>query len=322
LNEFDIIRSYFAQQQLTRNEVVLGIGDDAAITKVAAGMEQVITTDTLVSGTHFPTDTLPADIGHKALAVSLSDLASMGAEPVWFTLNLCLPEFNHDWLSQFTAGLFSVAAKHNVCLVGGDTVKGQLSISIQAAGQLPAGSAMLRSGAKVADKIFVSGFIGDAALAFACREGGLDITGQDLIYINDALNKPVPRVELGQKLRAVAHCAIDISDGLVADLGHILTASQCGATIDVDKLPQSRVFKKYADQVEARELALAFGDDYELCFTAPEKFSNKIMKLGQQLDCPITVVGEIENTLGLRFKDASGSSVAIAEKGYDHFSEV
>jgi len=320
LSEFDIIQNYFAKQGLSRDEVILGIGDDAAITKIATGLEQVITTDTLTSGVHFPIDTAPEAIGHKSLAVNLSDLAAMGAEPVWFTMNLSLPEYDKDWLNRFVTGLFALAAKHNICLIGGDTVKGQLSISIQAAGQLPAGSALRRSGAKTGDKIFVSGFIGDAALAFACRDGQLDISQQDLLKVKQVLNMPEARNSLGQKLRGLANSAIDISDGLSADLTHILVASGCGATIDLQKLPLSEIFLKHAEQIGGHGLALGFGDDYELCFTAPEKTVSKIKKIGQELDCPVTVIGEVEKEPGLRFQDVYGLNISITEKGYDHFA--
>ena len=321
MSEFDIIQNYFAQQGLSRDEVILGIGDDAAITKIAPGLEQVITTDTLISGVHFPVDTPPEAIGHKSLAVNLSDLAAMGAEPVWFTMNLSLPEYDKDWLNRFVSGLFALAAKHNICLIGGDTVKGPLSISIQAAGQLPAGSALRRAGAQAGDKIFVSGFIGDAALAFACRGGQLGISGKDLLKVKEALNKPEPRILLGQKLRGFATSAIDISDGLSADLTHILVASGCGATIDLQKLPLSEIFLKHGQQIGGHGLALGFGDDYELCFTAPEKSVGKIIKIGQQLNCPVTVIGEIEKEPGLRFQDVYGLNISITKKGHDHFAD-
>jgi len=322
LNEFDIIRNYFACHSQKRDEVVLGIGDDAAITRVGADLEQVITTDTLVAGIHFPVDTHPAEIGHKALAVNLSDIAAMGAEPVWFTMNICLPGYDKDWLDQFTSGLFSLADKYKICLIGGDTVRSELVISILVAGQLPRGSALKRSGARKGDKVFVSGYLGDAAMAYACKQGQLVVTETDLSYLLNTLNKPEPRVELGQRLRGIANSAIDISDGLLADLDHVLKESNCGATIDLQKIPSSPVFSKYKDQLEDPVSAVRFGDDYELCFTVPDNLLEQVRMLETELGIPLTMIGEIETAPGLRMLGASGFHDTDSKRGYDHFSDT
>lgn len=301
LNEFELIDHFFAQQTQNRSDVMLGIGDDAALLQAPANQLLVTTTDTLISGVHFPIDTSPYDIGYKALAVNLSDLAAMGAEPAWVTLALTLPEANTQWLQEFTRGFFALASRYNVQLVGGDTTRGALSITVQAFGFVPPNRALRRSGAKPGDAIYVTGNLGDAGFALQ----------QKMEPFLVRLNRPEPRIETGLALRDIATSAIDISDGLVADLGHILKASGVGASLDVPVLPISSELLAAVGLEKAWQLALTAGDDYELCFTAPPD---------KPIDCG-TLIGHIEVATGLRLylSDKKPFKLFEEEEGYRHF---
>lgn len=317
MNEFELIRTYFARQPVARRDVVLGIGDDAAILQPAPGQQLVVTTDLLVSGVHFLPDVEPASLGHKALAVNLSDLAAMGAEPAWFLLNIALPSVDEKWLAGFCDGLFALARQYNVQLVGGDTSRGPLTIAIEAHGFVPVGQALTRSGARPGDRIFVTGALGDAGLALRHRQGWLQLAAAELPACVKRLDRPMPRIEEGLLLRAVAASAIDISDGLVADLGHILEQSNTGARIDLGRLPVSSAYRAHLHDA-GWDLALANGDDYELCFTVPPEKLTALEKIKSRFP-DITEIGIIESEPGLRIFDANGKPYVPKITGHDHF---
>ena len=312
MDEFQLIRHYFAGLTAGSEGVVLGIGDDAALLSVPTGQQLVVTTDTLVAGRHFPAETRPFDIGWKALAVNLSDLAAMGATPRWFTLALTLPVQSAEWLGGFSEGLKALADRHGVALVGGDTTRGPLAITITAMGLVRAGAAMRRDGASAGDLVCVTGTLGDAALAL--RQLG-DATADQTL--RRRLDRPTPRVEAGQLLGEWGMAAIDISDGLAADLHHILVASQVGAELRADRLPQSPAFVRPAPQ-DALALQLHGGDDYELCVCLrPEHFAAAQAKLSE-IGLPLTRIGVITATPGLCLRE--GATVrAIEPRGYNHF---
>lgn len=320
ISEFDIIARYFAAHPLPRHDVVLGIGDDAAVLQPPVGHDLVLAVDTLVSDVHFPADTRPEDIGYKALAVNLSDLAAMGAEPAWCTLALTMPDADEDWLAGFAQGLFVLADVHGVALVGGDTTRGPLSVSVQVAGFVPTGTAMRRAGAQPGDTIFVTGTLGDAALGLQVAQGTLDRGADDNAFLRQRLDRPLPRIGVGQALRTRAHAAIDISDGLAADLGHLLEAGGVGATIDVGRLPLSAPFRRYlaqcSDAGAALQPALGGGDDYELCVCLAAEEADAL----GALDVPLTRIGVIEARPGLRCVDAAGRALALPAAGYRHFA--
>lgn len=319
VNEFELIRRFFARQPVVREDVALGIGDDGAVLDVASDTQLVVTTDLLVAGVHFLADADPASVGHKSLAVSLSDLAAMGAEPAWFTLNLGLREVDVDWLQRFCEGMFGLARRFNVQLVGGDTSRGALTIGITAYGRVPRGQALRRSGAKAGDRVFVSAELGDAALALLCQLGKYPLPDAELTVILDRLIRPMPRVRAGIALRSLASSCIDVSDGLLADLGHILDASQVGARIWLDRIPVSPVLRRHLDAV-GWDTALAGGDDYELCFTVPEKNVSAMERLEPQNGVRSTCIGEIVTEPGLRVLDEAGAPYRCAALGHDHFA--
>ncbi len=320
-SEFDIIQRYF-KRPITG--AVLGIGDDAAIIAPSIEMELAISTDTLVSGQHFFEDTNPYMLGYKSMAVNLSDMAAMGAKPRWATLSLTLPKklfLNcDDWLNEFSSGFHELAKTHQVALIGGDTTAGPLNIGVQIIGEVPKNQSLRRGGAKPGDDIWVSGFLGDAALALKheCRE--ISLTNQELNFCRKALHMPVPRVELGRQLLGLAHSAIDISDGLMADMEHILACSKQAAIIYLETIPCSEVMLRYAALPWGRQCLLAGGDDYELCFTAPNKNRKAIEQIAQELKTRLTVIGEVIQGEGLSVKDAQGSEIKLEKKGYDHFA--
>jgi thiamine-monophosphate kinase len=320
MDEFELIRRYFATLTPPRDDVALGIGDDAALLTAPRGHEVVVTTDTLIAGRHFPEDTDAQAVGWKALAVNLSDLAAMGAEPRWFTLALTLRMVDPDWLAGFAAGLGAMAREAGVALVGGDTTQGPLSITITAMGTVPAGKAIRRSGAKAGDAICVTGTLGDAALALRLLgEGGGkgEARSADLEHLRARLNRPVPRVAVGAALRDLAHAAIDLSDGLAGDLSHILEASGVGGEIRAGKLPLSPAFKALSDPEDRLALQVAGGDDYELCVCLPARDVDTLRK---RLDVPLTEIGKVVKGKSLSLLDAKGKKVALAPFGYRHFS--
>ncbi len=310
MDEFELIRRYFQALTPPRRDVRLGIGDDAALLKIPTGHELVVTTDTLVAGRHFAEDAAADDIGWKSLAVNLSDLAAMGAEPRWFTLALTLRLADPLWLKGFAEGLRASAAAAQVTLVGGDTTQGPLSITITAMGTLPAGRAIRRSGARAGDAICVTGTLGDAALA-------LELGTQAPAALRQRLNRPMPRLKGGRVLRGIAHAAIDLSDGLAGDLGHILEASGAGADVHIPRLPASADFSRYAPPETRLRLQATGGDDYELCFCLPK---SKLDAVRRRLGVPVTEIGRVTQLRGLRFLDAAGKPVPLALQGYRHFT--
>ena len=301
-----------------RADVVLGIGDDAALLRLPAGHDLVVTTDTLVSGVHFPAETAPADIGWKALAVNLSDLAAMAATPAWCTLALTLPDADADWLDGFLDGFLELADLHDVALVGGDTTSGPLSITVTAHGFVPQGQALRRDGAQAGDEVWVTGSIGDAAGALAQWRA----RGPASAKLRYRLDRPTPRIEAGLALRGLATAAVDLSDGLAADLGHVLAASGLGARIDLGRLPTSRTLADHFDEAQRWPLQLSGGDDYELCFTAPASAAFAIEQALAACGVTATVVGQLVADTGLRFTTPEGEDHAPAIAGFQHFQGV
>ena len=316
LTEFELIRRFFTRD--TRR-AVLGVGDDCALLAVPPGRELAVTTDMLVCGVHFFADARPEWLGHKALAVNLSDLAAMGAEPRWALLALALPAADEAWVAAFVSGFFSLADRYGVELIGGDTTRGPLNICITAGGELPAGSALRRDGAKAGDEVWVSGTTGDAALALAGLRHEVALAADDAIKLGERLHRPMPRVELGIALRGVASSAIDVSDGLAADLGHVLLRSGCGASVDFASLPRSAELQRCTDHAVATRCAIAGGDDYELCFTAAPEKRGSIAAISADLRLPLTMIGRIDTGQGLRVRDEAGRAVAFDGGGYEHF---
>ncbi|MBF0470827.1 MAG: thiamine-phosphate kinase [Gammaproteobacteria bacterium] len=320
LSEFDLIQRYFVRNRPHSATTLLAIGDDAALTRITPEQELVVTVDTLIAGHHFPLDTSSEDIGYKALAVNLSDLAAMGATPRWFTLALALPEADPRFLEGFANGLFQLADHAAVELIGGDTVRGALTITIQALGSVPSGEALRRSGAGVGDAIFVSGTVGDGAAGLKAKREGLD--APELIA---RLNRPTPRVALGQQLRQIATAAIDISDGLCADLGHLLSASGVGAEIALLEIPASPQLRHHFPSAsEQQRLMLSGGDDYELLFTVPKSRCGQLEQIATNCHTPIHRIGTITNDSGLTLIAADGGSTTFDPGklgGFDHFRQ-
>ncbi|WP_373989114.1 thiamine-phosphate kinase [Duganella sp. BuS-21] len=322
LSEFDLIKEYFQRPQHAAR-AVLGIGDDCALLAPTPGMQTAISSDMLVEGRHFFAGEDPQRLGHKALAVNLSDLAAMGARPVGFTLALALPAADRAWLQGFSQGLFALADAFNIELIGGDTTKGPLTICITVFGELRPGQALRRSAAQAGDDIWISGTLGDARLALAGYRQELaqplDAAAQRAAAVR--MHTPVPRVELGVLLaqQGIAHAAIDISDGLIGDLGHILQRSGVGATLDVDALPAGDVLAT-RDAALRRAYTAAGGDDYELCFTAPAASRAAILAAAGSVATPVTRVGSIDAQAGLRLVDAAGGALDLQLAGFDHFA--
>jgi thiamine-monophosphate kinase len=314
-SEFNIIKKYFTRPT---PQADLGVGDDAALLKVADGHQFVVSTDMSVVGTHFFADASPYDIGWKSLAVNISDIAAMGANPKWATLSIALPAIDETWLAEFSRGFFACADAFHIDLIGGDTTRGPLNISVTIMGEVPTGKAIKRSGAKVGDDIWVSGQLGSAALSLAHIEGKITLKNDALQANIHALYRPAPRVDLGLKLRDIATSCIDISDGLLADLGHILTASNCGATIDLEKIPCIDYLKNDLDNPQFQEFVLAGGDDYELCFTAPASKRKEIELIGKQQHILLTCIAatHMDICLQVMYKD---TALNLNSKGFDHF---
>lgn len=320
LSEFDIIRCYFSRPA---PGAVLGVGDDAALIKPARGMEVAVSTDMLVAGRHFFADADPRKLGYKSLAVNLSDMAAMGARPRWATLSLALPEpmvrTDEKWLEAFADGFFGLAHAHQVDLVGGDTTCGPLTISVTILGEVAKGKALRRSGARPGDDIWISGHLGDAALALAHEQRRIVLEPGEIMECLPALHTPAARVGLGQRLIGLAASAIDISDGLLADLGHILKCSKVAAVIKMGDIRCSASMKRHLPQPLAIECLLAGGDDYELCFTAPRARRKTIETLSLEQEIPLTRIGRIREGEGLVVLDAAGNTITLETKGYDHF---
>ena len=317
--EFELIARHFTRPAAN---AVLGVGDDCALVDVTNGMDLAVSTDTMVSGTHFFPDVDPENLGHKALAVNLSDMAAMGAMPYWAMLALTVPNVNHDWLAAFAKGFFDLAQEYNVSLIGGDTTRGPLTLTVTIMGEVPAGAALRRSGAKAGNDIWVSGNVGDAALAVAHRHGRLVLSEADYREAVMRLYEPSPRVALGQALRGLATAAIDVSDGLLADLTHICRLSNVGATLELASVPVSSIGARHIDTDAGRNAIVGGGDDYELCFTAHPNSRESIQELTDMLGIPITRVGQIKRGKGVSLLGGDGKPVKIDGRGYDHFKDA
>jgi thiamine-monophosphate kinase len=315
LGEFDLIQKYFTRA-VTR--AALGVGDDCALFAPGPGMQLAVSSDMLVEGRHFLSTMLPERLGHKALAVNLSDLAACGAQPVAFTLALALPRADEVFLAGFSRGLLALADAHGCELIGGDTTQGPLNICITVFGELPTGTALLRSGAQVGDDIYVSGTVGDARLALEIFRGTLDVQGADFNAVRLAMECPQPRVALGLALRGVASSAIDVSDGLLGDLKHILRRSNVGATVNVDSVPRSHVLRQLPVALQ-REFSLAGGDDYELVFTAAPERAAQVQAAAEQSGTPVARIGRTHALPALNLIDAAGREVEANFGSFDHF---
>ena len=326
MGEFDLIRRFFTRPAAAPG-VALGVGDDCALLQPTPGMQWAISSDMLVEGRHFFAGTDPQRLGHKALAVNLSDLAACGARPRGFTLALALPEANEAWLQAFAQGLLQLADAHDCPLVGGDTTRGPLNLCVTVFGEVPTGQALLRSGARAGDDLYVSGHLGDARLALEALLGRLRLPQALLQGAQQRLEQPTPRVALGLALRGIASSAIDVSDGLLGDLGHVLRASGTGATVDasiaitlIAACADSESAKCQFDLDFLRQCALAGGDDYELLFTAPAALRSAVAQAGQACGTAVTRIGRIEAEPGLRLVDAQGQALdAQRYASFDHF---
>ncbi|MGA7801381.1 MAG: thiamine-phosphate kinase [Gammaproteobacteria bacterium] len=324
VSEFEIIQRYFSHAGSRRDDVVLGVGDDAALLRVPPNTELAVAMDTLVEGVHFPVGTDPAAVGHKALAVNLSDLAAMGAEPAWATLALTLPEPDTGWLEGFARGFAALAERFRVQLVGGDTTRGPLTVTVQAHGLVAVGRALRRDGARPGDEIYVTGTLGDAGLGLRLIQEAIAVPAMHRNFLVERLEYPQPRVRAGTALCELASATIDVSDGLLSDLGHILEQSGVGATVWVDWLPRSVAFRETLDgrpgfEAQWDHLPLAGGDDYELCFTAAPERRADLERALAALDCGYRRVGVIEPAAGLRCRHDDGSPCAAGAGGYRHF---
>ena len=324
MGEFDLIARYFTRPV---RHAALGVGDDCALLAPRPGMQLAISSDMLVEGRHFFADVDPEALGHKALAVNLSDLAACGARPLAFTLALALPRVDEAWLAGFSKGLLALADAHGCELVGGDTTQGPLNICITVFGEVPAGQALLRSGARAGDDIYVSGTLGDARLALEALLGHIHLPDDLLAQARLRLERPTPRVALGLALRGIASSAMDVSDGLLGDFGHILKASGVGACIRTDetiKLIAASAFPSSAtgqfDQKLLHQCTLAGGDDYELLFTAPPQHRAAVAEAAAQSQTPVTRIGQVEAAPGLRLVDAQGMPVENRFASFDHFA--
>ena len=351
MNEFNSIKQYFTRRT---HHTDMSVGDDAALIAVSAGMQLAVSTDMLVAGTHFFADAAPHDIGWKALAVNVSDMAAMGANPKWATLAIALPQIlpspsqgegqdggrsftptlvstptpalplkegggiNEAWIAEFSRGFFACADAFNIDLIGGDTTRGPLNISVTIMGEVPTGEALRRDGAKIDDDIWVSGQLGSAALGLAHLQGKTHVPEAILPACLNTLHTPTPRAALGLALRSIATSCIDVSDGLLADLGHLLKASHCGATLDLEKIPCIEYFKNDLDNAEIQQMLLAGGDDYELCFTAPKSKCEEINLLSKQLNLAITCIASTRTDIGLQVY-YKNNQITLLKQGFDHF---
>ena len=318
--EFELIRQYFTH---SAKRTVLGVGDDAALIKAPGGKLLAVAADMLVGGRHFFNDADPESVGHKALAVNLSDMAAMGATPRWATMGIALPKADARWVAAFSSGFMKLARKHGVDLIGGDTTRGPLNICVQIIGEVPAQQALRRDGAKPGDDIWVSGTLGDAALAVAARKKRIKLKPAERAQAMKRLDWPLPRVALGVALRGVARSAIDVSDGLIADLGHICERSGVAAVVGFERLPLSALMKRYRATAVAHSAVLAGGDDYELCFTAApakraaveqaaQRARTKVARIGRVIRAPVGVCSVV-------VVDRDGLPLSLKQKGFDHF---
>lgn len=319
MGEFELIQRFFqSRSQAPAAAVPVGIGDDCAVLSATPGAQWLVSSDMLVEGRHFLSTVAPERLGHKALAVNLSDLAACGATPRAFTLALALPRADAAWLEGFANGLLALAQTHGIALVGGDTTAGPLNICITVMGEAPAGQALLRSGARAGDDLYVSGSLGDARLALEAFRGSVSLSGEDFETARRAMECPQPRVALGQALRGLAHSAIDVSDGFVGDLGHVLARSGLGATVQADALPRGPALARQAPELQ-RLCTLSGGDDYELIFSAPPAARAAVQAASVASATPVTCVGRLEAEPGLRLLDAQGRSIDWRVASFDHF---
>jgi thiamine-monophosphate kinase len=317
--EFNIIEKYFTRPSKNAD---LGVGDDAALIQICTGHQLAVSADMLVAGTHFLANCPAYFVGWKSLAVNISDMAAMGATPKWATLAIALPNIDEDWLAEFSRGFFACADAFGVSLIGGDTTRGPLNISVQIMGEVPIGKALRRDGAKVGDEIWVSGILGAAALGLAQLKNILPentLSAEEKQTCINALQAPQPRVALGLALQDIAHSAIDISDGLLADLGHIVERSTLGANLYWEHVPHVHV-SNGIDTSRLQNLCLAGGDDYELCFTAPASQHNAIVAIGKKLNLKLSAIGETTQKTNLNLYDKNHQLVKLKTSGYDHFS--
>ena len=318
LSEFELIDRYFRGCGAKRADVHLGVGDDAALLECPAGTELVAAVDTLVAGVHFPHDSPPASVGHRALAVNLSDLAAMGARPAWALLALTLPRADESWLSEFAAGMAALARAHDIALVGGDTTSGPLCITVQALGHVPRSAALLRSGGGAGDALFVSGTPGDAAAGLAIEQGRLAASGAAAAHLRERFLYPAPRVALGERLRGYASACIDVSDGLLGDAGKLARASGCGVEINYDAVPLSEALLSAVGAERARELALTGGDDYELCFSVRPAHVGRLLAELPPERWGYTRIGTVRASAGADIL-RDGAVISFSHSGYDHF---
>lgn len=317
-NEFQLIEQYFTR---TPKTALLGVGDDCALVKTPSELALAISTDMLVENVHFFADVHPRKLGHKALAVNLSDIAAMGADPRWATLAIALPRVDEAWIAAFASGFFALADIHAVELIGGDTTRGPLTISITIMGVFPPGLALRRDGAAAGDDVWLSGSTGDAALALADRRGEITLDSAARERCLARLELPEPRVALGRVLRNLAHSAIDVSDGLVADLGHIAERSRLSAEIELGRLPQSDTMRSLMDRDRARAALLAGGDDYELVFTASPARRDAILAAAQKVNIEVSRIGRMQaGPSEVRVLDEHGAALDLDERGFDHFA--
>jgi thiamine-monophosphate kinase len=315
LGEFELIERYFTRPV---RRATLGVGDDCALLTPTPGMQLCISSDMLVEGRHFLSTVSPQRLGHKALAVNLSDLAACGAEPLAFTLALALPGADDAFLAPFARGLWALAQRHDLDLIGGDTTAGPLNICITVFGQVPAGTALLRSGAKAGDELWVSGTLGDARAALECFRGKLPLPGDGLERARLAMETPEPRVALGRQLRGIASSAIDLSDGLLGDLGHVMRRSGVGARVDLDAVPRSALLSTLPPAMQ-RLCTLHGGDDYELLFSAAPSRRAAVLDAARAASLPVTCIGQIEAGSALVVVDGAGRVQHEPATGFDHF---
>ena len=325
--EFDLIEAIRVRCTGSRDDVRLGIGDDAALVAVPLGQDLAVCTDTLVAGVHFPRETAPFDIGWKALAVNLSDLAAMGATPAWATLALTLPHADASWVEAFADGFAALAREYKLALIGGDTTQGPLTVTVTVHGFVPGPLALRRAGARIGDAVYVTGTLGDAAAGLRCldpKDAAADRLHLAPATTRDALlarlNRPVPRVACGAVLRGRAGGCIDVSDGLLADLAHVCAASGVGAELDAANLPTSSALLGLFDDAERAALQLAGGDDYELCFTAAAQDAGELLTDLARSGCGATAIGRIVAGSGVRVRDARGAPLVLSRRGFEHFT--
>jgi len=316
LSEFELISRYFTPP--SRHTVLAG-GDDAALVAVTAGMELVVSTDMLVAGRHFLENADPYGVGYKCLAVNLSDIGAMGARPRWVTVSIALPHADESWIEPFSRGFLDLAREHDVDLIGGDTTRGPLTVCVQILGEVPAGEALRRDGAIPGDEVWVSGTLGDAAIALAHLRGELKLQTGESDYMLGRLDRPSARVALGQALRGMANSAIDISDGLVADIGHIAERSQVHIVLNWDAIPLSNTGQRLRNQPLIRDCALTGGDDYELGFTAARERHDALLALSSALGILLTPIGRVEAGGGVTVLDALAKPIVLKRSGFDHF---